>query len=563
MLRSTLIFALPSLFLTITAIDINHLSLDEKIGQMIIVATVSNPDYNKEFMASIPYHLEPSYVQKMIQEHHIGGVLFMGKSIPSEQVTITNTLQALSTHPLFIFQDAEWGLSMRMADNVIVYPKAMTLGALCPADDDLIYENGLIIGKQLRALGIHSSLSPVCDVNTNPKNPIINMRSFGEDPHTVARKAVAMMEGLRDSGTLPCAKHFPGHGNTSSDSHHALPFIPLSKAALDAVELIPFKALIHACVPAIMMAHIDVPSLTQQPGMPTSLSYEVITNTLRQTLGFDGLIMPDGLGMRGITDGRTERAIAIDAIKAGNDLLLCPVDVPCAIASIKDAISQGILSEHDIDTHVARIVRAKHLLSIERSVTYDGQQLMTPHALALKKQLYTTAITLARNEHNRLPLTQTTAPIAVITIGQADSLFMHTLQSHLPITHYALPITASVATCDQLYEQLQEYSHIIISLHLPSRSGMIELATENMINNVPPYVAFINRLGTRVTLVLFGNPYNVAHLPASGATIIAYENEPEAQEAAALTILGKHNPRGQLPVTASPTYPAGRSLSYS
>lgn len=553
--------AFLSLILTLTSCIGTPLSLDEKIGQMIVVALVTNPDHNKDFMAISPYHLDPSYAKQMIKEFHIGGVLCMGKSIPAEQVALVNELQALSKHPLLVLQDAEWGLSMRMSD-VLVYPKAMTLGALSSPDNPLIYTCGCMIGSQLRALGIHSSLSPICDVNSNPANPIINTRSFGQNPYDVATKATLMMQGLADGATLPCAKHFPGHGNTSTDSHHALPYISATKEELTATELIPFYALIKAGIPAVMMAHLDVPSLTQQPTVPTSLSKAAIA-MLRHAMQFDELIMPDGLGMRGITEGRDQRAIAIEAILAGNDLLLCPIEVPETIATIKQAVIDGIITEKMIDEHVERIIRAKQLLAIERTIIYDAQKLMTPEALELKKQLYTAAITVARNEDNRLPINATQKPIDVIAIGaSSDASFITTLQDHLPITCHILPIDATQEMCIQLAQKLQDRSPLIISLHLPSRSGMIEMHQETTMTALPPYVSFINNCENKVILVLFGNPYNLAHLQTTGATIIAYENEPEAQHAAALTIVGKHNPRGKLPVTASEQYLVGLSYSY-
>lgn len=551
--------ALFALLATFTSLMGTPRILEEKIGQMIIVALVVNPAHNTNFMAVSPYHLDPAYAKKMIQDHQIGGLLCLGTSTPQEHVTLIHECQALSKEPLFIFQDAEWGLSMRMTDGVMVYPKAMTLGALVAEDDHLIYQCGLQIGKQLRALGIHSSLSPVCDVNNNAQNPIINTRSFGQDPQLVAKKATLMMQGLRDGGTLPCAKHFPGHGNTSTDSHHTLPYIAATQDELTAIELVPFAALIKAGISALMIAHLDVPSLTNQPGMPTSLSKSVIQR-IRHNMQFQGLIMPDGLGMGGLTESIDQDTIIINAVLAGNDLLLCPIEVPRAIASIKDAVMRGIITEQTIDEHVARIMHAKKMLAIERSITYNESQLISTEAVALKQQLYTAAITLARNEDNRLPLT-TQIPIDVVIIGQSQH-FHTTLEQYVPITIYRLPLDATQQMCDHLFAQLHDRSSIIISLHLPSRSGMIEMHKEALVTTTPPYVSFIKKFGKKASLVLFGNPYNVAHIDTTGATIIAYENEPEAQHAAALTIIGKHNPRGQLPVTAGIGYPAGFSVAF-
>ncbi len=554
LITSNLIATIPSL---------EQLSLDEKIGQLFIVATVSNPARNGSFMDQQPYNLDPNHALKMVQEYHIGGIIFLGEGVPSELVTMANQLQQQSKTPLLVVLDAEWGLSMRLRKDVITYPRAMTLGALAPEDDHLTYQLGKEIGDQCKAIGVHYNTAPVADVNSEPKNPIINTRSFGENPEFVAHKAALFMSGLQDAGIIACAKHWPGHGATTSDSHHELPILLQTKKQLEATEFVPFKHLVSKGVRSVLTAHLAVPELTEHADMPATLSHNLTTNILRKELGFTGLIVTDGLGMTGVTSKLSAGEPELKALQAGHDILLCPVDVPRAIDRIKQAIEQKTLSENEIDQHVTRILQAKRDAHISRTVQYNKNKLQSEHAKQLKEKLYRAAITLARNTNQRLPITSTHEITPVVTIGDdANSPFAQKLQQYIPITLYQLDLHASQKECEQLADQLKQYSHVITTVHIPSRSGMIEMHhTEQQHNTLPPYISLINNLGQKATLVIFGNPYNLANIPDAGATIIAYENEPEAQIAAADTIVGRHNPHGKLPVSAGIGYKQGIGFS--
>lgn len=540
-----------------------HLSLKEKIGQLFVVATVTNEEKNATFMETQPYNLEQEYALDMIKNHHIGGIIFLGTSTPHEQMAVTNQFQKASEIPLLIAQDAEWGLSMRHKEGVVTYPRAMTLGALADEDDELIYEVGHEIGRHCKAIGVHYNAAPVVDVNNEPENPIINTRSFGEDPKKVSKKAALFMRGMQDVGIITSAKHFPGHGNTKEDSHVALPIVPHTRDELNKTELVPFKHLIDQGVDAIMTAHLAVPNLTEEPTIPATLSHNVITKLLREELKFDGLIVTDGLGMKGVTDQLKPGEPELNALLAGNDILLCPVDVPRAIELIEHAIKDGTISEAEIDEHVARVLRTKEKALNTQPIKYNPELLLSDRAKKLKARLYRAAITLARNQHNTLPLQKTDAPIPVITNDtNANPPFVQELRKYLKIEHQHLSPNASQKECEQLESQLSGNSQIITGLYAPGRSGMLELQHTEKGEGSSPYTSLIRRLGKRALLVLFGNPYNLKHLPESAATIVAYENEPEAQVAAAETIVGIHNPRGKLPVTASEEYPAGLGLSY-
>ncbi len=552
LINSSIIAGIPSL---------EDLSLDEKIGQLFMVATTSNPARNIELMAQTPYQLDPMYVQDMIENHHIGGVVFLGNGIPREQARVTNLLQKQSAIPLLIALDAEWGLAMRHLEDVVTYLRAMTLGALSPSDDDLIYELGLEIGNQCKTIGVQINFAPVADVNVEPSNPVINSRSFGQDPYLVAKKVVLFMQGMQAAGIIACAKHFPGHGDTKEDSHYTLPVVPHSKERLETIELVPFQHAIENGISAIMTAHLAVPAVTEKEDLPVTFSQNILKGILRTALRFKGLLFTDGLGMKGVTDKLEPGEPELKALQAGHDILLCPVDVSLAVARIKQALKDGTLRKEEIDEHVERILDAKRRTSFDTPAC-DSQILQSARAKQLKEQLYRAAITLARNENGCIPVRNSNTPIPVITNGPRVAPFIETVRKHIAITHYHLDMHPSPEACTALEQQLEAHQRIITVVDVPGRSGMLEMQDTSNERQTSAYVDLINRLGKRAILVLFGNPYNLAHTPHSQATIVAYETEPEAQEAAADTIIGRHNPRGKLPVTAGEAYPCGTGLNY-
>lgn len=351
-------FALANLKADWATITLSQLSLEEKIGQLFIVATVSDTksDFNKEFVKQSSYNLSPAYVEQLIKKYHIGGIIYLGKNSIKSIREKTIYYQSLSKIPLLIGLDAEWGLSMRTTDG-IGFPKARTLGAL--NNPDLVYETARTIGQQLKQLGIHINFAPVADVHTNPLNPIIHDRSFGDDPLKVAQNALAYARGLADAGIMACAKHFPGHGDTALDSHKALPIIKHEKERLEAIELVPFKQLIAAHIPAIMIAHLEMPALEKEAQLPATLSHAVVTQLLQDELHFKGLKITDGLGMQGVTDYHRPGELEVKALLAGNDILLCPVDVEKAATCIKAAIEHGRIPLRDLDAHVLKILQTK------------------------------------------------------------------------------------------------------------------------------------------------------------------------------------------------------------
>ena len=302
---------------------LNKMTIDEKIGQLFMIQAYSNLDQKHE-----------DIITEMIAKYHVGNLIFM-QGTPEKQAELNNKYQAASKIPLMIGFDGEWGLDMRL-QNTYRFPWNMTLGAI--QDNTFIEKFGEHLGKHCKRLGIHINFAPVVDINTNPDNPIIGNRSFGESKENVTQKAIAFTQGMQKYGVMANAKHFPGHGDTATDSHHTLPVLNFDKARLDSVELYPYRKIFDAGIGSVMTAHLSIPSLEPNAALPTSLSKNVVTNLLKYELGFNGLIITDGLNMKGAANYATSAEIDLAAIQAGNDLLLIPQNVPATVNLIKKAI---------------------------------------------------------------------------------------------------------------------------------------------------------------------------------------------------------------------------------
>lgn len=335
--------------------ELKELSLKQKIGQLFVVPAVSIAQ-DEQFLQKTPYKfMDKEDVLDLIAKHHVGGVIFLGKGKKKEQKAVTQQFQKNSEIPLLICLDAEWGAGMRLL-NGLKYKRA---GDLQDKDETYVYSMAKEIGNEMKEIGVHINFAPVVDINNNPDNPIIGTRAFSADKKVVAKKAKAYMSGLHAAGIISCAKHFPGHGDTTVDSHKDLPVIEHSMQRLQSIELYPFKEIIKAGVPMVMIAHLSVPALDTD--MPTSLSEKTIT-FLQKKLQFDGLVVTDGLGMDAITKKYGPGEAVLHALLAGNDLLICPVDVPKAVAAIERAVQDGRLSEAALDKHVEKILHMKRKL---------------------------------------------------------------------------------------------------------------------------------------------------------------------------------------------------------
>ena len=327
----------------------NAMTLKERIGQLYMVQVMSNQD-SKSKNALI----------KLIRDHHIGGIIYSNGG-PLRQAELNNEMQHLSKTPLLIGMDAEWGLSMRL-DSTYAFPWNMTLGAI--KDNKLVEKAGQHIGEHCKRLGVHFNFAPVVDINTNPNNPIIGNRSFGEDRDNVTEKASAFMKGMQGAGVMANAKHFPGHGDTEQDSHHTLPTISFSEKRIDSIELYPYKKLIKEGLSSVMVAHLNVPSLKPRDGYPSSLSKHIVTGILKEKLGFKGLIFTDALTMKGAADFSETGDIDLAAFKAGNDVMLMSEDVGIGVSKILEAINKGEVSAIRLEHSVKKILQAKYKVGL-------------------------------------------------------------------------------------------------------------------------------------------------------------------------------------------------------
>lgn len=337
---------------------ISSMSLEQKIGQLFMVAAVSDASLNEEYIQKTCYSVEKEYVARLIKDYYVGGIIFLGVATKESVRQSVSMYQQISDIPLLVGLDAEWGVGMRVKDGRS-FEKNNLLGLRTNAEIEYV---GAAIGADCKELGVHINFAPVVDVNTNPSNPVIGVRSFGDDPAFVAEKAIAYMHGLQSAGVLACAKHFPGHGDTDVDSHFELPVLHHDRDRLYAVELLPFKKMIAAGVDAIMVGHLSVPAL-DPTGVPASFS-RLIIDMLRNCLDFEGLVISDALDMRALTNHYEPGELELVALLAGNDMLLCPIDVPKAVECIKRAVSDGKLCEQNIDKHVERILHVKAALGL-------------------------------------------------------------------------------------------------------------------------------------------------------------------------------------------------------
>lgn len=526
---------------------VQRLSLDQKVGQLIMAAAIVDEELNfsalgNNFAHSSVYTMHKEHVTRLIEDYHIGGIIYLGYSKPALQIARTNHYQTISKLPLLIGQDLEWGLSTRIL-TTLRFPRAMTLGAL--QDNHLIYQMTCEVARQAKLLGVHIVFAPVADVNNNSQNPVIGDRSFGADPDQVAHKGEQFMRGLQDNGIIACAKHFPGHGDTAVDSHHDLPHIAHAREHLDSIELVPFKHLINSGVKAIMTAHLEVPALEATPHLPTSLSRATITQLLKQELNFDGLVITDGLGMRGITLHHALGEIEARAMQAGTDIVLCPVDVPKAHAALKQAVLDGRISHEELNKKVVKILHAKQWVLQNSHTDTDtrplDEALHTQQAYALKKKLYQDAITMARDDARVIPLPSSNQSIALIEYGAPSPTPCADILREKKVCSYS---TAYYINPKDVVEQIKQDT-VVVTI-----GNMNKFASQNfgISDAALRSIEAIQASGKSVVVVLFGSPYSIKLLPNVATIVVAYEDDRDAQEAAARVIVGECQARGTLPI---------------
>lgn len=521
----------------------------EKIGQLFMVR--AHTDKNKRYEDSVAH---------IISKEHIGGLVFF-QGGPSRQVSLINRYQTLSKTPLWIAMDAEWGTAMRL-DSIIPYPYQMTLGAI--QNNDLLYKMGALVAKECKSLGIQINFAPVMDINNNPNNPVINYRSFGENKENVAIKSLLYMKGMQDQGLLTTAKHFPGHGDTETDSHFDLPQLNFTRKRLDSVEMYPFKKAISENVSGIMVAHMNIPSLDTTKNLPSTLSKPIVTTILKQQLGFKGLIFSDAMEMKGVVKYFPNGSADVKALIAGVDVIELSENSLHAEKVIRKAIHHHQLSWADINEKVKKILYAKYWagLNIRKVIkeTNVVNEINSPESALLKQQLADNAITLIKAAKDFYPTLNFISKTAVIDVSMAEmSVFSKNLkQNNDSFTFFNLSKTASVSEINLLINELNKYDRIILALHdLRKRPA----STLDYSTHVKKFIANVAQKNT--ASVLFANPYSFNNLPGlenSKSIVIAYQDSKELEIAAAKLFNKEIDALGKLPVTINEQFKYGVGL---
>ena len=503
------------------------LSMDERIGQLYIVALYTNKDQN---------HI--SGVRKLVEQERIGGIILM-QDDAEQEIALVNEFQKKSRVPMLFGMDAEWGLYQRIK-TAHKFPWAMTLGAI--QDNGLVYEMASKIAEDAKKMGIYWNFAPVVDVNTNPKNPIIGNRSFGSDVQNVIAKALAYAQGLQENGVLAAIKHFPGHGDTDVDSHLDLPVVKHSLERLNKIELAPFKALMDKKIGGVMIAHLYVPQLEKGKNIPASISYDIVTNLLKNKFRYEGLVITDALNMNAVAKKYPAGELDLRAFKAGNDVLLFSQDVPTGKKLIKEAIQKGEISEKRLEESVKKILKTKYLLGLQnlRPLSSEGinNALNNDSHAKISEKLYANALTLLKDEKQLFPLRE--KEVYYLPLEEAShEAFLQELSKEIKVKKISFKEIQSIP----------ENAVVIIGLHKDNSTAYkpyrVSWESKRLINQV--------KSRNKVILNVFGSPYALQDVDISGisSVLVSYENNPLSMKATAEAYLGKQKINGRLPVVVN------------
>ncbi|SHJ73663.1 beta-glucosidase [Hymenobacter daecheongensis DSM 21074] len=527
------------------------LTPDQRVAQLFMVAAYSNRT-----------RVDEDSVSALIQQYGIGGLIFF-QGGPVRQSKLLNRYQSQARVPLLVAMDAEWGVGMRL-DSVQRFPFQMSLGGL--RDNQLVYDMGEEVAAQFKRLGMHVNFAPVVDVNNNAANPVIGFRSWGENRENVTEKSYLYMKGMQDNGILAVAKHFPGHGDTDTDSHLALPLLRIDRRRLDTLELFPFRDLMRRGLGGMMVAHLNIPAL-DTTGLPSTLSKPIITGLLKQKMGFQGVIFTDAMNMKGVISKYPPGDADLRALLAGNDVLEFSKNIPLALKMIRDAINQGQISQEEIDRRCRKVLALKQWAGLHKYQPINLKNLTadlnTSHAQALSHRLSELSVTLLRNQRSLLPLQRLdTLRLATLTIGTRDTTdFQRTVADYAPADNYWLAATATLDELTQMRETLKRYNTVLVGVNnlgrLPATSFGITPETNLLLRE-------LTGPKQRVVVSVFGNAYAVAKirdLDRADAVVLAYQESRNAQENAAEVIFGGLGASGQLPVTVTDKYARGYGLT--
>lgn len=524
-----------------------NMSLQEKVGQLFMPVIFSNDTKAAKVK-----------IKDLINNHYIGGVIF-SKGGPKQQAKLSNEYQALSKVPLLMAMDAEWGLAMRL-DSTYAYPWNMTLGAI--ADNKIIEKIGRRIGEHTKRMGMHINFAPVVDINTNPSNPIIGNRSFGEDKYNVTEKSIAFTKGIQSAGILANAKHFPGHGDTDKDSHKILPTIDFSKERIDSIELYPYKRLIREGMSSVMVAHLNVPALEQRMDYPSSLSKTIVTDILKGQLGFNGLIFTDALNMKGAADFQEPGEVDLAAFLAGNDILLIPENIPKAHDLLVNAYREEVITEKRLALSVKKILYAKYKVSLHNYKPINPFYIIEDLNSVVDDELYEeameNALTVLKNDDEVLPVKDLQdKKIAYVNFGDANGkVFLAQLQK------YAKVDWIKANSLDNYVQKLRKYDLVIIGFH---KSNDNPWKGYKFTQNELVWIYEIARTN-KVILDVFARPYALLDLKTSTnfeGILMSYQNSKVSQELSAQLIFGARAAKGHLPVSLGEDFPVHTGIETS
>lgn len=517
----------------------NSMSIHEKVGQLFMVDVFSKDSKDKTDL-----------INSLIKDYYIGGIIF-SKGGPVRQAKLSNQYQKISKTPLLMAMDAEWGLAMRL-DSTFAYPWNMTLGAI--ADNKIVYDIGKQIGAHVKRMGMHINFSPVVDINTNPNNPIIGNRSFGEDRDNVTNKALAYMRGMQSTGILANAKHFPGHGDTDLDSHKILPTISFTIKRLDSIELHPYKRLFQEGLSSVMVAHLNVPALEKRKNFPSSISKAIVTDLLQDDLNFQGLIFTDALNMKGASNFKKPGEIDLAAFLAGNDVLLISESIPKAHQLIVEAIRKGKISEERLSRSVKKILFAKYKVGLNNYQPIELNSLLsdlnTPYDVMLYEKAIENALTVLKNDRLIIPIRKIEkTKIAYVHMGDdTGTYFFNNLNKYAQVDW----IKANSIT--EYKEKLKKYDLTIIGFHKSNANPWKEYKFSDHELTKLYEISRTNK----VILDVFTRPYAINDIQSFSninGILLSYQNSKISQELSAQLIFGSITAKGSLPVSIGNQFP--------
>ncbi|MEI6189008.1 MAG: glycoside hydrolase family 3 N-terminal domain-containing protein [Chitinophagia bacterium] len=519
----------------------NALSFNEKIAQLMIIRAHSNWDAKKvDSLASL------------IKKYNVGGLCFF-QGGPVREATQTNLYQSIAKTPLLITMDAEWGVGMRL-DSVEMFPRQLSLGAM--SSSNLIYEMGAAVAAQCKRLGIQVNYAPVADINNNPANPVINDRSFGQNKQTVSEYSIAYMKGMQDNGIMATAKHFPGHGDVTVDSHLDIPLITKTREQLDAMEMVPFKALIDAGIESVMVAHLSVPSIDNTPNLAMSLSAKAVNGILKNELGFKGLSITDALDMKAISNYFPQGEANVQAIIAGNDMLCLPGDIEQTIQKIRTAIKEKRISRDDIKKRVLKVLTAKYKHGLYNKQFIDTTNItadLNKSVAAIKEKMASQSLTFI-NDNTPQPTLNKNKKIVYVALNQSQENNLTKQLSELFQVKIIYVGAGEVSQLQNLKTSLTEYDQVIIGLHNYNKRPAKHFEIPS------PILTFLQEEHPASWLhLIFGNPYAVADFNKIKNILFAYEDNVFTQNAVLQWLQGKIQAAGKLPVTVSDNLPLGAS----